>query len=113
MAFHELTTNAVKYGALSSDAGHVQVDWRVEGENRTATLILDWCEMGGPGVQGQPKPGFGSRLLRQTITQELGGELTVRFEPDSVCCQIVVGIAPAEQRAAQAYGNRLLPELPA
>jgi two-component sensor histidine kinase len=100
MAFHELTTNAVKYGALSSDAGHVQVDWRVEGENRTATLILDWCEMGGPAVEGQPKPGFGSRLLRQTITQELEGALTVRFEPDGVCCQIVVGIAPAEQRAA-------------
>jgi two-component sensor histidine kinase len=100
MALHELTTNAVKYGALSAATGHVQVDWRVEGHGRDATLILDWCEMGGPPVQAQPRPGFGSRLLRQAITQELGGELTMRFEPEGVCCQIVVEIARAEQRAA-------------
>ncbi|MBL0406681.1 sensor histidine kinase [Microvirga aerilata] len=100
MALHELTTNAAKYGALSAATGRVQVDWRVEGHGRGATLILDWCEMGGPPVQAQPRPGFGSRLLRQTITQELGGELSMRFEPEGACCQIVVGIAPAEQRAA-------------
>jgi two-component sensor histidine kinase len=100
MALHELTTNAAKYGALSEATGRVQVDWRVEGHGRDATLTLDWCEMGGPPVQAHPRPGFGSRLLRQTITQELGGELTMRFEPDGACCQIVVGIASAEQRAA-------------
>jgi two-component sensor histidine kinase len=100
MALHELTTNAAKYGALSSATGHVQVDWRVEGHGGDEILIVDWCEMGGPPVQAQPRAGFGSRLLRQTITQELGGELTMRFEPDGVCCRIVVGIAPAEQRAA-------------
>lgn len=100
MALHELTTNAVKYGALSAATGRVQVDWRMEEHGRDATLILDWCEMGGPPVQAQPRPGFGSRLLRQTITQELGGELSMRFEPEGVCCQIVVGIASAEQRAA-------------
>jgi two-component sensor histidine kinase len=100
MALHELTINAAKYGALSVGTGHVQVDWRVEGHGRDATLVLDWCELGGPAVQVEPKPGFGSRLLRQTITQELGGELTMRFEPNGVCCRIVVGIAPAEQQAA-------------
>jgi two-component sensor histidine kinase len=100
MALHELTTNAAKYGALSSATGHVQVDWRVEGHGRDEILIVDWCEMGGPLVQAQPRAGFGSRLLRQTITQELGGELTMRFEPEGVCCRIVVGLAPAEQRAA-------------
>ena len=100
MALHELTTNAAKYGALSSATGHVQVDWRVEGHGRDEILIVDWCEMGGPLVQAQPKAGFGSRLLRRTITQELGGELTMRFEPEGACCQIVVGIASAEQRAA-------------
>jgi two-component sensor histidine kinase len=100
MALHELTTNAAKYGALSAATGRVEVDWRVEGHGRDATLILDWCEMGGPPVPAQPRPGFGSRLLRQTITQELGGELTMRFEPEGACCQIVVGIASAEQRAA-------------
>jgi two-component sensor histidine kinase len=78
----------------------VQVDWRVEGHGRDATLILDWCEMGGPPVQAQPMPAFGSRLLRQSITRELGGELTMRFEPEGVCCRIVVEIAGAEQRAA-------------
>jgi PAS domain S-box-containing protein len=100
MAFHELATNAVKHGALSLASGQVQVDWKVDQAGDKATLTIEWCELGGPLLDVQPISGFGSRLLRQTIIQELAGELDVRFEREGVCCTISVPIGSASQQAA-------------
>ena len=100
MAFHELTTNAAKYGALSAASGRVQVDWSVADRGEGALLTIDWCELGGPVLEAQPTPGFGSRLLRQTITRELAGHLDIRYEREGVCCTIAVPIASAGQQAA-------------
>jgi PAS domain S-box-containing protein len=100
MAFHELATNAVKHGSLSAASGRVQVDWRVDGHSEGAILSINWCELGGPPPETQPSPGFGSRLLRQTITRELAGELNLRYEREGVCCAITVPIGTAGQQAA-------------
>lgn len=100
MAFHELVTNAVKYGALSRASGRVQVDWKVNGHGEGATLTIDWCELEGPALEIEPRPGFGSRLLRQTITQELAGQLDLRYEREGLCCTITVPIGNAGQQAA-------------
>jgi PAS domain S-box-containing protein len=100
MAFHELATNAVKYGALSVASGRVQVDWKVDGQGEGAAVTIDWCELGGPVLEIQPSPGFGSRLLRQTITHELAGQLDLRYEHEGVCCAITVPIGAASQQAA-------------
>jgi len=100
MAFHELTTNAVKYGALSSPSGRVTVDWIVDEHGGEANLTIDWCEQGGPTLEVHPNPGFGSRLLRQTITRELAGQLDLRFEREGVCCTIVVPLESSKQHAA-------------
>jgi two-component sensor histidine kinase len=100
MAIHELATNAVKHGALSLISGQVQVDWKADETGDEAILTVEWREMGGPLVEGQPNPGFGSRLLRQTIVQELAGELSVRFEREGMCCTITVRIGSAKQQAA-------------
>jgi PAS domain S-box-containing protein len=100
MAFHELATNAVKYGALSNPSGWVQVDWAIQEQGHEAMLTLEWCELEGPVIEMQPRPGFGSRLLRQTITRELAGHLDIRFEREGVRCTMVVPIGPAEQQAA-------------
>lgn len=100
MALHELTTNAVKYGALSTASGRVQVDWTVNDRGEGAILAINWCERGGPPMEAQPSPGFGSRLLRQTITRELAGQLDIRYERDGVCCAIVVPIGAVGQQAA-------------
>jgi PAS domain S-box-containing protein len=99
MALHELTTNAAKYGALSA-SGWVQVDWKVEDRGEGAVLAIDWCELDGPVLESQPRPGFGSRLLRQTITRELAGQLDLRYEREGVCCTIVVPIRAADRQAA-------------
>ncbi|MCW1381920.1 response regulator [Novosphingobium sp. KCTC 2891] len=76
MVFHELVTNAIKYGALSDTAGRVDVTWDVcEG-----TLLLDWRESGGPAVAPPDHSGFGSRLIQSS----LGGEARSEFRPEGV-----------------------------
>lgn len=62
LVLHELATNALQHGALSSPAGRVELAWATAGD----TLTLDWCEAGGPPVGGPPaRTGFGLRLLGQ------------------------------------------------
>jgi len=100
MAFHELATNAVKYGALSTASGKVSVDWTVDGWDSSAIMTVDWCELDGPVVEREPSPGFGSRLLRQTITRELAGQLDMRFEREGACCTIKIPIGLPDQQAA-------------
>lgn len=100
MALHELATNAVKHGALSLASGQVQVDWKTNQPSDEVILTIAWREMGGPLIEGQPNSGFGSRLLRQTIIQELAGELDVRFEREGMCCSIAVPLTTASQQAA-------------
>lgn len=100
MVFHELTTNAVKHGALSSIAGRIQVDWRIDGWGEGAILTVEWCELDGPMLETQPSPGFGSRLLRQTITRELAGQLDIRFEREGIRCRIAIPIGSTDQQAA-------------
>ena len=100
MAFHELATNAVKYGALSTASGRVQVDWKVEEHREGALLTINWCELEGPALETEPRPGFGSRLLRQAITQELAGQLDLWFEREGVCCTMKISIGAATHQAA-------------
>ncbi len=77
---HELTTNAVKHGALSSPSGHVSIDWRLDG----ADFVLAWSERGGPTVSASPTTGFGLTLVRGLVEHELGGEVSSDFSPQGV-----------------------------
>lgn len=84
MIFHELGTNAAKYGALSTPAGRVDVAWRVEG----GVLAIHWRESGGPGVAAPDRRGFGSTLIARLATAELAGKAAVDFAPGGVTCVI-------------------------
>jgi two-component sensor histidine kinase len=84
LAFHELATNAVKYGALSVDAGRVEVEWRLGGD----AVAITWREAGGPAVVPPTRRGFGSRLIERSLPRELGGPATLDFEPDGLVCRI-------------------------
>jgi PAS domain S-box-containing protein len=96
MALHELVTNAVKYGALSSPNGHVSVNWdRHQYEDATPRVKIEWRETGGPPVISPSKVGYGTSLIRELIPHELGGTVDLAFAPDGVCCKIDV---PIEQR---------------
>ncbi|KAA2234414.1 PAS domain S-box protein [Salinarimonas soli] len=89
MAFQELATNAVKYGALSNDTGRVRIAWRIRpGEDRRPALSLRWEESGGPPVQAPSRRGFGSRLIEQGLARDLDGTVTIGFEPGGVVCTV-------------------------
>lgn len=82
LLLHELGTNALKYGALSSPEGAVDLTWAVEERDGTPTLGLDWRERGGPPVAPPQGQGFGSRLVRMGL---LGtGSTVVRFNSEGV-----------------------------
>jgi two-component sensor histidine kinase len=87
MVLHELTTNAVKYGALSVPTGTVRVEW-----SRTANgnLVLRWIETGGPRVEPPTRQGFGFRLLQRALSAQFSGESRFVWRPDGLACEIEV-----------------------
>jgi two-component sensor histidine kinase len=87
MVFHELATNAVKYGALSVAGGKALVAWRV---SRPGRLHIEWREMGGPPVSPPQRRGFGSRLIEQALASDLDGDARIYFPSEGVCCRMDV-----------------------
>lgn len=85
MMFHELATNAAKYGALSAPSGRVTVSWAVH-EEPGRTLRLQWIETGGPPVVMPLRRGFGSRLIERGLAHELGADVRLIFDPAGVRC---------------------------
>ena len=80
LAIHELGTNAVKYGALSSDGGRIEIAWRIEAGD-PPRLHLEWRESGGPAVDAPNRSGFGMELLQRTLAHELKAEARPDFVP--------------------------------
>jgi two-component sensor histidine kinase len=90
MVFNELTTNAVKYGALSSRHGTVTLAWSLAEARAPKTLRLDWTEADGPPVSAPASRGFGSLLIAQGVERELKGTLALHFAPGGLICTIEV-----------------------
>jgi two-component sensor histidine kinase len=99
MALQELATNAVKYGALSNETGQVRIIWSVD-ESRC--LRLTWSEQGGPPVTPPSRRGFGSRLIERSLSSDLGGEVSLRFEPSGVVCTIEAPVSDSNGAEAAA-----------
>jgi PAS domain S-box-containing protein len=86
LLFHELATNAVKYGALGRDSGHVEISWRREGE----TMLVSWKEEGGPPVVPPKRKGFGTRLLNQVSGRQLNAKLEFNWDPHGLQLKIML-----------------------
>lgn len=84
---HELTTNAIKYGALSNHLGSITISWKVLETASKPQLFIEWVERGGPVVVSPGKRGFGSRLLERMTASE-GGSVTRTFEPAGFTCTL-------------------------
>jgi two-component system CheB/CheR fusion protein len=84
MAVHELTTNAVKYGALSVPEGNVGVTWNVEKSAEKDWLVLRWAERNGPPVTAPDHRGFGTTLIERGFAHDVGGDAKVDFAPEGV-----------------------------
>lgn len=97
LVLHELTTNAIKYGALSARGGAVRLSWNTAYDDRGGrTLTFLWEEVGGPPVTPPGRAGFGSRLIARTF-QQSGGRATPEFAPSGLRCLIEAPLStPAE-----------------
>ena len=84
LIFHELATNALKYGALSRAGGRVALTWTYD--EATRDLTLAWTESGGPPVAPPTRRGFGSRLIERSLRGELKGAATVDYRPGGLVC---------------------------
>lgn len=89
LVFHELATNAAKYGSLSDDGGGVEISWLVKGDR----LLLRWSEQGGPRIERPPVlEGFGTTLSHMSITRQLGGELVRDWRPEGLLLELSLPI---------------------
>jgi len=95
MALHELFTNAAKYGALSNEAGKIEITW-TRAEEPRPRLKLVWRESGGPPVAPPKRRGFGSLLLERTLAHDLDGKVTTEFNPQGLICSISAPLSKAD-----------------
>jgi two-component sensor histidine kinase len=86
LAIHELVTNAAKYGALSSIAGRVELNWALASD----VLVLQWSESGGPLTRAPSAPGFGTRIIKASIEGQLSGSATFDWRPAGLRCTLSV-----------------------
>ena len=86
MVIHEMTTNAIKYGALSNDSGLVEVNWTEDPDSDA--IDLAWVERGGPAVTVPSSQGFGSLLIKRQLSYELEGHSELDYEPEGLSVRL-------------------------
>jgi PAS domain S-box-containing protein len=101
MVFHELATNAVKYGALSVEGGTVTVAWRVERHAEGEVLVVQWTERGGPPARPPSRKGFGSRLIAMSVEHTLHGTLEKSFGRAGLTCVLRTPLVQPRQLDAK------------
>jgi two-component sensor histidine kinase len=95
MAFHELATNAAKYGAFAVSSGSLEVIW--EASRRSGTqLVIEWRETGVPPVAIPAQHGFGTRLIRSVVEHQLHGSVSLAWEPNGLRCLILLPLQSIE-----------------
>jgi two-component sensor histidine kinase len=101
MAFHELATNATKYGALRHSDGRLKVTWRVMPGEQAEDILIVWRESGVPVAVPPARRGFGSETIEKSLPYMLGGESVMQYHSDGIECTIRFpfdasgGVAPA------------------
>jgi PAS domain S-box-containing protein len=95
LALHELSTNAGKYGALSTDKGRVDVCWGAA----DGTLIISWTERDGPPVSAPKRRGFGSTVIETMANHSLDGTVDFDYAPSGVTWRLTCPAANALEMA--------------
>jgi PAS domain S-box-containing protein len=97
LIFHELATNAAKYGALSTPEGRVAIAWDVAPTPEGRRLTMHWRESGGPPVVAPTATGFGAQLIQRGLASEIDGRVEISFPADGVVCALEAVIAEREE----------------
>ncbi len=105
MVFHELATNASKYGALSKSGGRIEIHWRLlDADTANPRRVeLSWSEHEGPPVSAPKLLGFGAGFITRSVEYELAGKATLDFAPDGLRCTIEF---PLDRKPARLSPNR-------
>ena len=90
LAFHELITNAAKYGALSVPSGRVAISWEVKSGDGGRGLLFRWEERGGPPVAPPVRMGFGRMLLERSLAYDIDGKVTLDFRATGLACEAFI-----------------------
>lgn len=93
MAIHELTTNAVKHGALSDSNGSIDVQWDVDGKGGEPSLSFQWMELGGPPASTPSRTGFGAVLLTRVIPVQCSAKTRLDYRNEGLCFRMSMPIA--------------------
>jgi CHASE1-domain containing sensor protein len=93
LTFHELATNALKYGEAGNSVGALKVDWLLEGRGPDRTLVLNWREAGQKKLEAPAKTGFGTKLIDLNVTRELGGTIKRDFYAEGLKVEIRIPLS--------------------
>jgi len=113
--FHELATNAVKYGAFSDQNGTIHIDWSIGKSDIGNQIKIRWQEIGGPPVSPPTRNGFGSQVLERGMRHELNATVLLEHRRQGLFYEIdfsetaeieSTGLEPARQVSAAAHGQR-------
>ena len=88
LTFHELATNALKYGEAGNSVGALKVDWSFQGRGSDRMLVLNWREAGQKQLEAPAKTGFGTKLIDLNVTRELRGTIARDFRADGLTVEI-------------------------
>lgn len=88
LAFHELATNAGKYGAFRVDGARLDVSWQLEDGRSGPDVVIEWRETGVPIVGKPERRGFGSETIERHLPYMLDGESALAFEADGLSCTL-------------------------
>ncbi|MBU0583244.1 MAG: CHASE domain-containing protein [Alphaproteobacteria bacterium] len=90
LTFHELATNALKYGEVGNSTETLKVDWKVLRNGREKRLVLHWREASSTPIAVPEKTGFGTKLIDMNITRELGGTIERGYREDGLEIEISI-----------------------
>ncbi len=108
LALHELTTNALKYGALKHPAGTITISWELRHKpDDSPILMLDWKEAGVAIAKSPVRKGFGRELIERVLVRSLDAKSEMAFGPDGLSCHIELPLgAPVDVASRQQVRTR-------
>jgi two-component sensor histidine kinase len=107
LVFHELVTNAVKYGSLSNETGTITVRWKRTKHEQGEHAHIEWVESGGPPIDSKGDSGFGSLLIESSIAHDLAGTLDTQFTPNGLHCVIEFPLSEGENHDTNDNVNKV------
>jgi PAS domain S-box-containing protein len=112
MAFHELATNATKYGALSDESGRVELGWKtMQSANGDELFVIEWTENGGPPVAAPSSSGFGSTVICRLAERSLNAKVELNYPRTGLTWRLQCPRSIIEETAANVLPKQKAPAL--